>query len=275
MNILPRDKQITIISALTEGCSIRAIERMTGVHRDTIMRLAVRVGNHCVSLMDGIIRNVPAGTVEIDEVWTYVRMKDRQMIKSRYDGPKDVGSQFVAIAMDRDTKLVIAHDVGKRVPGLAMNVVKAVSERIVGKPTIITDGWDAYTDAVWHCFRGDGAHFGQLVKTVKESRKPVKEGYQPAKVITCKEYSIFGRPETAGISTSRIERQNWTLRTHVRRLTRLSNGFSRKLENLVAAIALHFAAYNLTKRHAALGMTPAMAAGIADKVWTISDLVPV
>lgn len=274
MNILPRDKQITIISTLTEGCSIRAIERMTGVHRDTIMRLAVRVGRHCGELMQAIIANVPAGTVEIDEVWTYVGKKDRQMIKSRYDAPPELGSQFVAVAMDRDTKLVIAHNVGKRVPGLAFSVVEAVSKRIVGKPTIVTDGWDAYTDAVARYFGSAGAHFGQLVKTVKEGKKPVKEGYAPAKVVTCKEYSIFGSPERVGISTSRIERQNWTLRTHVRRLTRLSNGFSRKLENLVAAITLHFAAYNFTKKHAALGVTPAMAAGLATRKWEVSDLVP-
>ena len=141
-------------------------------------------------------------------------------------------------------------------------------------PRSLRTVWDAYFEAVAKLYVRDGAHFGQLVKSVKEGRKPVKEGYRPAKVVTCKEYVIFGDPTHAGISTSRIERQNWTLRTHVRRLTRLSNGFSRKLENLVAAIALHFAAYNFTKKHVTLGMTPAMAAGIAAHQWSIGDLVP-
>ena len=174
MNVLPRDKQIQVISALTEGCSIRAVERMTGVHRDTIMRLLVRVGDHCMSLMEDMIRNVPAGIIEIDEVWTFVQKKDRQIIKSKRTDPWDIGSQFVALAMDRDTKLVLAHQVGKRIPELAYSVVSVVYDRIIGKPTIITDGWDAYFEAVSHIFGRHGAHFGQLVKTVRSLKQPAK-----------------------------------------------------------------------------------------------------
>ncbi len=275
MNRLPRDKQITIIKALTEGCSIRSVERMTGVHRDTIMRLLVRTGDHCMTIMEDTIRDVPANIIECDEVWTYVQKKDHQIIKSRYDGKRDIGSQFVAVAMDRETKLVIAHQVGKCFPELALGIIEVIRERVTGKPTILTDGWDAYFDAVSAVFGRDGVHFGQLVKVVREGkRRVVREGYAPGKVVSCKKYPIYGDPQRAGISTSLIERQNWTLRTHMRRLTRMSNGFSRKLENLKAAVALHYCAYNFCKIHRALRVTPAMAAGVSDSMWGINDLIP-
>ena len=135
MNVLPRDKQTIIIYALTEGCSIRAVERMTGVHRDTIMRRLVRVGDRCMTIMDDVIQNVPAGVIECDEIWNYVQKKDRHIIKMKATDPWDIGSQFIAVAMDRDTKLVIAHQVGKRVPELAHSVVGVVRDRVTGKPT--------------------------------------------------------------------------------------------------------------------------------------------
>ena len=227
-----------------------------------------------MTIMDDVIQNVPAKIIECDEAWTYIQKKDRHIIKAAASDPWDTGSQFVALAMDRDTKLVIAHQVGKRVPELAFGVVSVIRERVVGKPTIITDGWDAYFDAVSMIFGRDGAHFGQLVKVVREGRRRVKEGYNPPKLVTCRQYAIYGRPQDAGISTSRIERQNWTLRTNLRRLTRMSNGFSRKLENLKATVALHFCTYNFCRIHRALRVTPAMAAGVAESIWSIDALVP-
>lgn len=274
MNVLPREKQIMVIHALTEGCSVRAVERMTGVHRDTVLRLLVRVGNHCMSIMDDVIRDVPAGTIECDEIWSFVGKKDKQVYKQHKDDQLDVGSQYIALAMDRDTKLVLAYQIGKRVPELALGVMSVLSERVVGKPTIITDAWGPYFNAVTACFGNNGADYGILVKVVREGGKPVREGYSPAKVVTCKEYPVLGNPQEKGISTSRIERQNWTIRTNMRRLTRLSNGFSRKLDNLKAATALHFAAYNLTRTHRSLKMTPAMAAGLTKDFWSIADLLP-
>jgi IS1 family transposase len=248
---------------------------MTGVHRDTICRLLVRVGAHCDQLLESTIRDLPAGVIECDEAWTFVQKKDHQLIKSRYDADPEVGSQFIAAAMDRKTKLVIAHQVGKRVPQLALDLVGAIRQRVIGRPTIITDGWDAYFSAVARVFGRDGVHFGQLVKVVKEGkRRMVREGYTPPKVVTCKQYAIWGHPERVGISTSRIERQNWTLRTHLRRATRLSNGFSRKLANLQAAVSLHYAAYNFCKIHRALKVTPAMAAGLVTSAWGIDALIP-
>jgi len=276
MNVLPREKQIQIISALTEGCSIRAVERMTGVHRDTIMRLLVRTGDHCMTITEDTIHDVPAKVIECDEVWTFVQKKDHQIIKSRYDAQREIGSQFIAVAMDRDTKLVLAYQVGKRIPELALSIMEVVGERVTGKPTIITDGWAPYFDAVSAVFGRDGSHFGQLVKVVREGRQRiVREGYAPPKVVSCREYPIFGEPQRVGISTSRIERQNWTLRTNMRRLTRLANGFSRKLENLKAAVALHYANYNFCRIHRSLRVTPAMAAGVTHQCWKMQMLLPV
>jgi len=274
MNVLPRDKQIQIISALTEGCSIRAIERITGVHRDTIMRLMVRTGQHCMSLMEDTVKDVPAGTIECDELWTYVKKKDQRYPLEK-PGPWEEGSQFIAVAMDRQTKLVLSYRVGKRVNELAYGLISDVQERVVGKPTIITDGWTAYFDATAQIFGRDGCNFAQLVKIVKDQkRKAAREGYAVASVVNCRKYPIFGDVDLKDISTSRIERQNWTLRTHMRRLTRLSNGFSRKLENLKAAVALHYCAYNFCKVHKSLRMTPAMAAKVSASIWDIGTLLP-
>ncbi len=274
MNRLSHEKQIQIIQALSEGCSIRAVERMTGCHRDTIMRLLVRTGNRCMGIMDDVVRDVPAGTIECDEVWTYVKKKDHRFPLEK-PGPWDEGSQFVALAMDRDTKLVITVRVGKRVAELALGVIGDLKEKVIGKPTIVTDGWNAYFDAVSAIYGRDGVNFAQLVKTVTDrKRKPVREGYVIAKVVSTRKYPIYGHVPNADISTSLIERQNWTLRTHMRRLTRLSNGFSRKLENLQAAVALHYCVYNFCRIHRTLRITPAMAAGVAASIWEIGDILP-
>lgn len=273
MNRLPRDKQIQIITALTEGCSIRSVERMTGAHRDTIMRLLVRTGYRCMSIMDDTIKNVRTSVIECDEVWTFVGKKDYSYPLEQQT-PGDGGSQFVAVAMDRDTKLIITYRVGKRFPELAYGVISDLKERVVGRPTIVTDGWGAYFEAVANVYGKYGCNFGQLVKSVTQHRRKfVREGYHVAKVVSARKYPIFGNPHASDISTSIVERQNWTLRTHMRRMTRMSNGFSRKLDNLKAAVALHYCTYNFCRIHKTTRVTPAMAAGLADHIWEINDLL--
>ena len=176
--------------------------------------------------------------------------------------------------MDADTKLVISHQIGKRERPMAFGLIVDLKERIVGRPTIITDGLVHYRDAVFYTFGHLNVDFAQLVKVVREGKmKPFREGYQPAKVVTCTPHRIFGNPDPAKISTSYIERQNLTLRMSMRRLTRLTNAFSKKLDNLKAATALHFAWYNFGRMHKSLRMTPAMAAGIADHIWEIGELL--
>jgi IS1 family transposase len=176
--------------------------------------------------------------------------------------------------MDAQTKLVPSYRVGKRVPEIAYGLMADLRERIVGRPTIITDGYGPYYEAVRDAFGRDHVDFAMLVKTVREGRKPVREGYSPGRVVTCKAYPVFGNVPEQLISTSLIERQNLSVRTGMRRLTRLSLGFSKKLENLVAATALHFANYNLCRTHSSIRMTPAMAAGLTSSIWETSQLLP-
>ena len=271
MNRLPRDKQITIIKALTEGCSIRSIERMYDVHRDTVMRLMVRTGQHCMTIMDDVIRNVPAGVIQCDEIWTFVRKKDRRLNQLERHNPV-IGSQYIFVAMDADTKLVPCYQVGKRIPEVANGFMLNLRERLVGRPTIITDGFDPYFEAVELAF-GQNVRYAQLIKSVSEIRRPVREGYAPAQVVRCHKQSVYGHPDPALISTSLIERQNLTIRMSMRRLTRLCNGFSKKLDNLKAATALHFANYNFCRVHGSLRITPAMAAGIVSSIWGIEELL--
>jgi len=180
-----------------------------------------------------------------------------------------------APAMDADTKLVISHQVGKRELHMAFGLIVDLKEWVQGRPTIITDGLVLYFDAVHYTYGRFGVDFAQLIKVVREGKpKAVREGYSPAKVVTCTPFPIFGNPDPARISTSYIERQNLTVRMSMRHFARLSNAFSKKLDNLKAATALHFAHYNFCRVHKTLRCTPAMAAGVTDTVWAISDLLP-
>ncbi len=273
MNRLPKIKQIQVINALVEGCSIRSIERMYDVHRDTIMRLMVRTGDHCMSLMDDLMQDIPAGTYQCDEIWTFVSKKDKRLRPDERNSA-EIGSQFIFIAMEAETKLIPSWQIGKRVPEIAYGLMVDLADRMNGgRPTIITDGYGPYLDAVDAAF-GVNVDFAQLVKVVSEIRKPAQEGYMPATVVRCYKMVVTGRPPRRQISTSLIERQNLTVRMSMRRLTRLTNAFSKKLDNLKAATALHFAHYNLCRIHKTIRVTPAMAAGISDSIWEPADLIP-
>ena len=271
MNVLPHETQIQIITALVEGCSIRSIERMYDVHRDTVTRLLVRTGDHCITILDDVMRDIPAGTFQCDEIWCFVGKKDKRLTEQERHNP-EIGSQFIFVAMDAVTKLVPCYRVGKRTALLAHGLMVDLRDRIIGAPDIITDGFDPYLEAVERNF-GDDCRFAQLIKTVSEVHRPVHEGYIPAKVVRCNKRSVIGYIPPRDISTSLIERQNLTIRMSMRRLTRLTNAFSKKLDNLKAAVALHFAHYNFCRTHITLRMTPAMAAGIADSFWEIEDLL--
>ena len=271
MNVLPREKQIQVITALVEGCSIRSIERMYDVHRDTITRLMVRTGQHCMSIMDDLMQDIPAGTYQCDEIWTFVGKKDKRI---NGEDASEIGSQYIFVAMDANTKLVPSYRIGKRVPEVAYGLMMDLRERISGRPQIITDGFKPYQEAVRAAFRGN-VDFAQLIKVVREigSHGLHREGYSPGKVVSCYPTPVIGKPNQRDISTSLIERQNLTIRMSMRRLTRLTNAFSKKLDNLKAAVALHFAYYNFCRIHKTLRTTPAMAANITGTVWEIGDIL--
>ncbi len=268
-NVLSTDKQIAAISALAEGSSIRSIERMTGVHRDTIMRLGVKVGNGCAALMDAKMRDLPCTRLEMDEIWGFVGKKERNV---RLDEPRPVGNVWTFCAIDADTKLVPAFTVGDRSVTTAKAFVSDVASRMRNRVQISTDGLRAYVEAVESAF-GSEVDFAQIVKTYGHEEVSDNRRYSAPEFVSSEKKVITGHPNERLISTSYVERLNATTRLHMRRLTRLTLAFSKKRENFEAAVALHFAYYNFVKRHNTLRCTPAMAAGVERGFWTVGDLL--
>jgi IS1 family transposase len=272
MNVLAQDRKLAVIAAHVEGNSIRSIERMTGVHRDTIMRLILSVGDNCARLLDERIRSVRAQRVQVDEIWTFVFKKQARLNGDGFAHP-EMGDQYVFIGIDADTKLVISHLVGKRDAATAFYFIRDLKERLANRVQLTTDGFRPYLGAVEDAFGAD-VDYAQLVKIYGQ---PVREDdsrdwYKPVRVMAAIPMRVTGDPKFHHISTSYIERQNLTIRMQLRRFTRLTNGFSKKLENLKAAIALHFAHYNFVRIHQTLRITPAMAAGVTDHVWELGEL---
>jgi IS1 family transposase len=269
MNKLSLDKQTAIIGALVEGNSIRSVERMSGVHRDTIMRLGVRVGNTCEKVMDEKMRNLPCKHVELDEIWCYVGKKQRWVTKD--DDPSVVGDFWCWVSLDADTKLVPTYKVGKRDAETAHAFVDDLSSRLANRIQLSTDGLSHYITAVQDSF-GIDVDYGTIVKFYEA--EPIGPGrYSPPKVTKVEKSYVIGNPSLDRTSTSYVERQNLTMRMNMRRFTRLTNGFSKKVENLKAAVSLHFAHYNFVRVHKTLRCTPAMEAGVVNELWTISNLV--
>jgi IS1 family transposase len=269
-NILEKEKQVAIISALAEGSSIRSIERITGVHRDTIMRLGVRVGKGCAGLLDDKMRNLSCQQLQFDELWGFIGKKERQVRPG--DDPQ-YGDAWTFCAIDADTKLVPAFKVGKRDATTANVFVRDVAARMRNRVQISSDGLKAYVEAVEQGF-GSEVDFAQIVKTyVHESAQYHDRRYSAPEIVTTQKKVVTGRPNMALASTSYVERLNGTTRLHMRRLTRLTYAFSKKLENFEAAVALHFAYYNFVKSHSTIRCTPAMAAGIERDFWTVDNLI--
>ena len=268
MNILPFQKQSEIVAALTEGVSIRATERLTGVHRDTIMRLGVRVGMGCAVLHDALMRDLHVPRIEMDETWSYVGKKQKKVSK---DDGADVGDQYVFLALAGAAKAIISYRIGKRTAVNTRAFVMDIRERVLGAPEISSDAFQAYPVAVDMAF-GLDCTFGTIEKhyaapqAVEAARR-----YSPADVVAVSKHAVVGRPRH--ISTSYVERQNLTLRMSQRRFTRLTNAFSKKLPNHCAAVALYIAHYNFCRVHEALRVTPAMQLGVTDHIWTVSELV--
>src|ERR1039457_6143587 len=268
-NVLSADKQIAIIGSLCEGSSIRSIERITGVHRDTIMRLGVRVGQGCTALMDQKMRNLPCTRLEMDEIWGFIGKKDRNV---RLDDSNELGSVWTFCAIDADTKLVPAFKVGKRVNATANAFVRGVACRLNNRGQISPDGLRACVQAIENSFGAD-VDFAQIVKPYGREEASDNRRYSAPEFVSSEIKVIVGSPDVDLISTSYIERLNATTRLHMRRLTRLTLAFSKKRENFEAAVGLHFAYYNFVKRHNTLRCTPAMAAGVELDFWSVGQLL--
>jgi IS1 family transposase len=269
-NVLPMDKQTAVISALAEGSGIRQIERMTGVHRDTIMRLGVRVGEGCAKLLDSKMRALSCRQLQFDEIWGFIGKKERHL---RPDDDPTLGDVWTFCAIDPDTKLVPSFKVGKRNSATANAFVADVANRMANRVQISSDALREYVEAIELSF-GSEVDFAQIIKTYTHDDSIIAERkFSAPEVVTTEKRRVSGFPNMHLASTSHVERLNGTTRLHMRRLTRLTYAFSKKLENFEAATALHFAYYNFVKRHNAIRCTPAMAAGVERDFWTVGDLI--
>lgn len=268
--ILSNEKQTMVVSALAEGNSIRSIERMTGIHRDTIMRLGVRVGEGCAAVMDSTMRNLECRLIQMDEIWGFVGMKNwRANEEKRRAGFGDV---WTFVAIDAESRMVPAYLVGKRDGYHADAFVADLASRLSEHVQLSSDGLAAYVDAVERGFGAD-VDYGQVVKIYGAADIADQRRYSPAQLVEVRKLSVSGNPITDLISTSYVERQNLTMRMHMRRLTRLTNAFSKKIENFKAAVSLHFGYYNFVRVHKSLRCTPAMAGGVTDHIWTVPELM--
>jgi IS1 family transposase len=270
MNVLPLETRVRIVAALMEGNSIRSTERLVGCTRNAVMRFNVTAGEACSRLHDAMVRDVQAAVIQADELWTFVQKKKRQLTAA---DPAEHGDAWVYVAMDSTTKLILSYRVGKRNADVTQDFIADLRARVVGKPQLTTDGLAFYREAVERAF-GPGIDFAQVVKTYETPHSPeAARRYSPGRIIREEKMPVTGRPEWSRISTSHIERSNLSFRMSLRRFTRLTNGFSKKLRNLEAAVSLWIAYYNLARVHETLRVTPAMAAGLTDHAWSIGELL--
>jgi len=268
-NELKSEAKAQVFSLLCEGNSIRSIERITGIHRDTVMRLGVRIGEACAKIQDEKMRGLKCDHVEVDEIWGFIGAK-----RKNADRVGAYGDVWTFIALDADTKLIPSFVVGKRDAYHAKMFISDLASRMQKRVQVSSDSLAAYADAMERGF-GTNVDYGQISKTYSfvNLTQNAAGRYSPAEVVKTEKTIVSGMPDVDRISTSHVEKQNHTLRMHCRRLTRLTNAFSKKFENFQAAVSLNFAYYNFVKTHGAIRMTPAQAAGVESSAWTVAELV--
>lgn len=274
MNKLSAEDRARILTLLCEGMSIRAIERATGSSKHTISRLLNDAGRVLGAYQDEAFRNLLCRRVQVDEIWSFVYAKERNVAKAKA-APAEAGDAWTWTAICADTKLVFSVLVARRDAEAAQFFMTDVASRLANRIQLTSDGHKVYIDAVETAF-GHDVDYAQLVKIYGKPAGQPKDPdirYSPAICAGAKPMRRVGSPDKAHISTSYVERQNLTMRMHMRRFTRLTNGFSKKLDAHANAVALHFAYYNFVRIHKTLKVTPAMAAGVTDRLWEMSDLV--
>lgn len=270
MNVLPKEKQAQILNALVEGCSVRSTARLVGVEHKTVLRVLLRTGKRCAQLLDEKMRGIRLRRVQVDEMHGFVFVRQKNLDLTRHDD-LTMGEQYLFIAMDSETKLVPSFRVGKRDARNAYFLMKDLESRLVTLPQLTTDGFRPYVNAVDDTF-GTNIDYAMLIKMYSGDESS-RERYSPSEIVDTRTVPVMGNPKPQYISTSHVERQNLTVRMQLRRFTRLTNAFSKKLENLKAALALYFAWYNFCRIHSSLRITPATAAGISQSVWDVSQLL--
>jgi len=270
MNCLSQDDRVRIISALIEGNSVRAIARMSGTSPVTVLKLLNDIGIECARYHDEHVRNIRAKHVQCDEIWSFVGAKAKNVAPEKK--AEGWGDSWTWVAIDADTKLCISYLVGGRDAGWATEFLQDCAWRIAGRVQITTDAHRAYFQAVEDAF-GSMVDYAQLQKLYGAPSGEEARRYSPAQCIGADMKVISGDPDPAHVSTSYVERQNLTMRMQMRRFTRLTNAFSKKIENHCHAVALHFMQYNFCRIHQTLRVTPAMEAGISDHVWSLEEVV--
>ena len=265
------EQAVRVLGLLCEGTSIRAIERLVGVQQRTILRLLVDLGAGCERLLAEKIQGLPVSDVECDEIWSFVKCKEAVRRKKKYDSAV-AGDVYVFLGLERTSKLLLTFHVGRRTSEDTNVFMERLATATAGEFQLSTDGFDAYPAAVEEHF-GARVNYAQQVKEFGNVGGEEGRRYAPPRLIGSEKYWISGTPDEERVGTSRIERFNWTLRTGLRRFVRLSNGFSRKRENLAAAVAVFLVYYNFVKFHRSLRMPPAMAAKIERKPWTLDDML--
>ena len=271
--ILSDDKILSVLQHIVEGCSIRSTERLTGVNPRTILNVITAAGEKCEALMEERIRGLVAGDVQCDEIWSFVEMEEKTKTRQGIES-NTVGDAWTYVAIERDTKLILAWHLGRRTMDDTVAFTEKLARATEGHHNfqITTDAFAPYRDAVVLSLGAQLVHFAQLVKTYAANPENERR-YSPAECTGTKKVKIFGNPDMSKVCTSHIERQNLNVRMALRRFTRLTNAFSKKWVKLHATLAIFFAYHNFCRVHTALRVTPAMEHGITDHVWTLKELL--
>lgn len=271
MNKLSFADRARVLHLLCEGSSIRAITRVTGASKNTVTKLLIDAGKACSAYHDERVRGVASRRIQCDEIWSFTYAKAKNVATAKA-APEEAGDTWTWTTLDADSKLIVSWLVGGRDSEYAMAFMDDLRSRLANRVQLTTDGHKAYLEAVEGAFGGD-IDYAMLVKLYGAAPEAFKGRYSPAECIGARKDRIEGNPDKAHVSTSYVERQNLTMRMHMRRFTRLTNGFSKKVENHVYAVALHMMYYNFVRVHSKLRMSPAMAAGVSDRLWEIGDIV--
>ncbi len=271
MKILDHASRARILHLLCEGNSIRSVTRLTGASKNTVIKLMADAGKACAAFHDENVRNVQAKRIQVDEIWSFTYAKQKNVASAKA-APDGAGDTWTWTAIDADSKMIVSYFIGGRDGECAMWFVDDLRTRLANRVQLTSDGLKAYLEAVEGAF-GDDIDYAILHKVYGSSPENMKGKYSPAECIGTQKHRIEGDPDLKHVSTSYVERQNLTIRMHMRRFTRLTNGFSKKVENHAYAVALHMMYYNFVRIHSTLRMSPAMAAGVSKRLWEIGDIV--
>mgnify|MGYP003384274688 CR=1 FL=1 len=270
MNKLTIEERAKILHLLCEGMSIRAITRLTGASKNTVAKLLIDAGKACAAYHDANVRDVKASRVQVDEIWSFTYAKQKNVAAAKA-APDYAGDTWTWTAIDADSKMILSYLVGGRDAEYAMWFMDDLASRLATRVQLTSDGHRAYLEAVEGAF-GCDVDYAQLVKMYGNVGAPDNRRYSPAECTGIQKRPIEGKPDMKHVSTSYVERSNLTMRMHMRRFTRLTNAFSKKVENHAHAVALHMMYYNFVRIHKTLRVTPAMQAGVADRLWDIADI---